>query len=77
MKYSDFDTWFSVLKVRNPSKNESIENLKDLFEECWNESSNDDEMIQKSNKFNRVITSLKIDCANMQDTLNRLEDMVS
>lgn len=37
MNIENFDTWFSVKKVVT-GKGEELEQYRDLFEECWNES---------------------------------------
>lgn len=37
MNIDDFDTWFGVKKVVT-GKGEELEQYRDLFEECWNES---------------------------------------
>lgn len=37
MNIDNFDTWFGVKKVIT-GKGEELEQYRDLFEECWNES---------------------------------------
>lgn len=37
MNIDNFDTWFGVKKVVT-GKGEELEQYRDLFEECWNES---------------------------------------
>lgn len=37
MNIENFDTWFGVKKVVT-GKGEELEQYRDLFEECWNES---------------------------------------
>lgn len=37
MNIDNFDTWFGVKKVTS-GKGEELEQYRDLFEECWNES---------------------------------------
>ena len=37
MNIDNFDTWFDVKKVVT-GKGEELEQYRDLFEECWNES---------------------------------------
>ena len=37
MNIGNFDTWFGVKKVVT-GKGEELEQYRDLFEECWNES---------------------------------------
>lgn len=37
MNIDNFDTWFGVKKVTT-GKGEELEQYRDLFEECWNES---------------------------------------
>lgn len=37
MNIDNFDTWFGIKKVTT-GKGEELEQYRDLFEECWNES---------------------------------------
>ena len=73
MNIDNFDTWFSVKKVVT-GKGEELEQYRDLFEECWNESCAELPEIRKQLEEAQKETQEELD--NVTDIRDDIEDAI-
>ena len=73
MNIDNFDTWFSVKKVVT-GKGEELEQYRDLFEECWNESRAELPEMRKQLEEAQKETQEELD--NVTDIRDDIEDAI-
>ena len=69
MNIDDFETWFGVNKVIS-GKEREMEELKELFQECWNN-------VKESEESSYEIELLEDDVCDLQDKVEKLDGAIA